>query len=318
MEHTIKSIIKKSIMSCHKVGSLLDRSILDRDIECRWPPVFIIGAPRSGTTLLYQILFNSYRFSCFPNIANLFYMCPVTATHVGLKMFKNHNTNFVSRFGFEKGIMAPSEGGNIWNRWFPYEKREGFNYTAEGYLSREAVEAIYRTVANQERLYGGPFLAKNVKMSVRIGALSDVFPDSVFIQTKRNSFDVALSILTIRRRMNLQWWSVMPREIESLWNLSDVEQVCYQVYHIEETIRKDIASYFSGRLYLVEYERLCERPLEVLDELIRFLSNYIGTIQRKDFYIPSHFKKSKPDTEGLISSNEQKVMKSILKRLYGK
>jgi len=38
-----------------------------------YPPIFIVGAPRSGSTLLYQLLAYYYNFSYFTNYSSLFY-----------------------------------------------------------------------------------------------------------------------------------------------------------------------------------------------------------------------------------------------------
>ena len=47
-------------------------------------PVFIIGLPRSGSTLLFQLLINNFKFSYFTNLVNVFFRCPVLI----LKIFK--------------------------------------------------------------------------------------------------------------------------------------------------------------------------------------------------------------------------------------
>ena len=80
MIQTLKKIVKKSIYWGHKTTSILDSQFLKKEIKCQWPPIFILGAPRSGTTLIYQLLISNFRFAYFPNIANTFYMCPIYAT----------------------------------------------------------------------------------------------------------------------------------------------------------------------------------------------------------------------------------------------
>ena len=39
-------------------------------------PVFLVGPPRTGSTLLFQLLLNSFHFSYVSNITSFFYSCP--------------------------------------------------------------------------------------------------------------------------------------------------------------------------------------------------------------------------------------------------
>ncbi|NIU01843.1 MAG: hypothetical protein GWN01_13315, partial [Nitrosopumilaceae archaeon] len=80
MKTHLKKTVKHLLRQAHKLTGILDRPYLMREIECRYPPVFILGPPRSGTTLLYQLMTCSFNFAYIPNIANKFYRCPISAT----------------------------------------------------------------------------------------------------------------------------------------------------------------------------------------------------------------------------------------------
>ena len=180
-----------------------------------YPPIFIIGPPRSGTTLLYQLLVHRFHFAYFPGIAEKFYTSPVFATEWGLKHCKPYVSDFTSTYGHVNSSMAPHEAGGIWNRWYPTEHRDGYNYTPAGYFDPKRKHIIYQTVGGIEKLLDAPFINKNVKHSVRIQSLVEIFRNALFIQMRRDSFDTAMSILRARKqnrnRLNA-WWSVMPKE----------------------------------------------------------------------------------------------------------
>lgn len=57
-----------------------EQSLFDRQVEPDSPCVFIVGAPRSGTTLVYQVLAHVLRVSYFTNVTDLFPRSPITAT----------------------------------------------------------------------------------------------------------------------------------------------------------------------------------------------------------------------------------------------
>ena len=63
VRRTMQPLAKATFASCEKGILSLRRS--DDGDQCS--PVFIIGPPRSGTTLLYQVLVARYTFGYFSN-----------------------------------------------------------------------------------------------------------------------------------------------------------------------------------------------------------------------------------------------------------
>jgi sulfotransferase family protein len=307
----IKKIIEKGLLSI----SFLDSQYLKKDIVCESPPVFIIGAPRSGTTLLYQMMLNSFRFAYLPNISNYFYTCPVFAAKAGLKIFPKYESSFRSQYGYEKGLMSPSEAGNIWNRWFPNEKTEGYNYTPSGYLEDKSKADIYRLVAWFQEIFKASFISKNLKMSVRLQTLQEIFPEALFVKCNRTPADTAYSILKIRRSKKTNWWSVMPKEIESIKLKPEIEQVCNQVYFIDKNIHDDIQLFNSKNIINIDYKNICENPAAELDKLFTFFKEKNVEIQRNSESSVSKIKYSgyrKNDGDDYLQINK------ILASLYSK
>ena len=199
----------------------------------KYPLIFIVAPPRSGTTLLYQLIVHCFHVAYFPNIAAMFYKIPVVATKIEKALFRPYKSNLTSTYGSVQGIMAPHEAGSIWNRWFPTEEKHGYNYTPAGYLSEKDKRIIYQTIAGIESIFDAPFVNKNVKNSVRIQALNEIFPNAIFLQIKRNPLDVAVSILQARKKFCKKisdWGSVMPKEIEELKNKDVFEQIVGQIF----------------------------------------------------------------------------------------
>src|SRR6056297_1412323 len=110
------------------------------------PPVFIMGPPRSGTTLLYQLLTQTCHFSYFSEFAASYNTFPFLATYLKKKHFGKDNQSFKSDFGRPRGLFAPSEAGEIWNRWFPAEYKESYNYVDENHLDEKQKKHIYQLV----------------------------------------------------------------------------------------------------------------------------------------------------------------------------
>ena len=217
--------------------------LMSMDRKLKYPTIFIIGPPRSGTTLLYQAIVHHFHVAYFPNIAVKFSEAPVLATRIGQKLFQPYRSDFTSAYGFVQGWMAPHEAGQIWNRWFPTEWKEGYNYTPAGYFTGSVKHLIYQTVAGIEALFDAPFVNKNVKHSVRIQALKEIFPNALFLQIKRNPLDVAVSILCARRDLKKdmnEWLGVMPKEITQLKQKDYYEQIVGQIFFVEKNIEEDL------------------------------------------------------------------------------
>lgn len=302
--------------------SKLENYYLTHNTESlEFPPIFIIGPPRSGTTLLYQLMVYSFEMAYFTNMAARFREAPVLATRLQLHSYQgrqDQKPSFKSDYGRTKGKLAPHEAGWFWNRWFPTEWNEGYNYTREGYLSEHDKFLMYQSVRGIEQAFEAPFINKNVKHSVRIRVLLEVFPKALFIQMKRNPFDNANSILKGRKERNENindWWSVMPKEISYLKDKDYLEQICGQVFYIEKHIEEDITKVSKERLYVVRYDELCTNPKKELDKIADFVSAH-GCNLRIKYGIPESFKKSEYKRESLGA--EEEMIRTILIRYYGK
>ena len=62
----------------------------------KYPPIFIIGAPRSGTTLLYKVLIEKLNFGYMSNFNAQFYSIPIVSTWLFKKLI-----NIPDKKGYE-------------------------------------------------------------------------------------------------------------------------------------------------------------------------------------------------------------------------
>ena len=80
-------------------------------------PIFLIGAPRTGSTLVYQGITNSLDVKYIDNLMDILHRNLFYGAKVSNFLFdsKPHNC-FKSRFGntFKYGLHAPSESGRFW------------------------------------------------------------------------------------------------------------------------------------------------------------------------------------------------------------
>lgn len=253
--------------------------LLDR-IECRnrgddaeplpFRPVFIIGAPRSGSTLLYQLLLQSFDFAYFSNLHCRFWGGP-SIIERRLKICRRRPPErFDSKHGVVAGWRSPSECGEFWYRFF--RRLPQFVPAAEA--DAEKMQRLRRAIRAYCDAAGRPVLLKNMHCALRLGALFSTLPEARYIYIRRDLVENAHSLLETRMsRLGSyeDWWSMEPPEIEDLRRLPAHQQVVGQVRGINQLVENARAN-DPGSFCTVEYNELREDPASVVDGIGEFLS----------------------------------------------
>ena len=221
-------LIGKDVILQKVEQNLIIRQEVDAD-EVR--PIFIIGPPRTGSTLLYELMISGYRTSYFSNLASLFFKSPASVTEMSQRLGLKYRFSGSSTFGYIRGLWAPSEAGPIFNYWFgrPLENRRR---SIDPRIPRHTIKEIMACM-------GGPFVSKNLNNSLRLEQLSAIFPKAVFVHIRRSPIYTAQSIILSRRRFlgsDGEWFSVKPPNYKELLYLPPFEQVAWQIKAIEDHI----------------------------------------------------------------------------------
>lgn len=275
------------------LGSLEDKILPDYEL-CHGP-VFIVGLPRSGTTLLYQLTTYALTTSYFTNLAlrlrvqGIVRPPAVFAAWLGslLRLPEHRRETFRSSHGITRGLGNPSDSVMIWQHWFPNR------YVDAGELTADARHAIYQIVSGTEKMFGQPFVDKCTHHSIRIRALVEIFPTALFVHCTRNPLAVAQSLYLASIRPGIEppeerWDSTRPRGFELLWHLGMVERVCKQVYLIEQEIRKGLAFVLPQGIVKVDYSDICQAPQRVVENVASLMDrNGVRTTQVRS--VPAQF-----------------------------
>lgn len=251
---------------------VLEKLLLLREARCSAPQLFILGLPRSGTTLIYQYIATRLRIAYFTNGVGRFPGAPCLATFVEHNIYGQYKSDFRSNYGKVKGHTAPREAGGFWNRFFDVN-----SYTGLGDLTEKEVYVLRTTIAYVSNIYGGvPFVNKNVKHLLRINAMSQIFTNSMFLIVERDLRDVALSVLRGRYENQpdpTKWWSVMPPNYTTLKSLAVWEQVAHQCLSLKAKMEEDLSLLPMVRVIRIHYEDFCKNP----EHLILRLATYLNT-----------------------------------------
>ena len=265
---------KLAISTARAAGHLgmmpLERGLMANDAKAS-PPVFIIGAPRSGTSLLYELMITRFRFSYMSNAAHRFYRTPLAASRLFRTPIREWQGNFTSKYGHIDGWGAPNEGGWIWQRWL----NDGDWRDASGFETR-AKDELRRLTAGFENVLGGPFLNKNVMHSNRLRLMDAIWPDALFVEVTRDVLDNARSIVRAERaeqgpdKHGDIWWSVRPKLASDHAGKPDTERAIAQVIGVERDIAADIETIGSERLLSIDYGEMCANSETALNRIRDF------------------------------------------------
>ncbi|MFO1468553.1 MAG: sulfotransferase [Steroidobacteraceae bacterium] len=239
---------------------------------------FLVGAGRSGTTLLYKLLCLHPRIAYISNYENRLSWFPdglaprLVANRIDAKLQtwfnKGGNAYFINRPWLKKLFPTPVEGEPIYEacgiRLFP----------EAGELPDEAAaQALRRRFERIRRRAGGAvFLSKRTANNRRIAQLAQVFPAARYVHLIRDGRDVAHSLSAV------EWW-----DGHTVWwdgrTPVEMEQageqrlaICARNWVREmQELRPQLAGLEPGRLLTLSFEDLLRQPLVHLERLVRFL-----------------------------------------------
>ena len=275
----------------------------------KYPPVFIIGAPRSGTTLLYKVLIEKLNLGYISNLSARFYPVPSVSTWL-LKKLTNisHKKGYEFKYGLMPGFGSPSEFGEFWYQWFPKGKNV---YVAPLQTPINHLKQLRLAIGGLSFIYKGSVIFKNVYNSMRIAPICEAMHNARFLVCKRDYKETALSILNARKKItpdHRRWWSLPPKEIDSLIQLDYAEQIAGQIYYTYHQIDIDMLRYGKDKFLEINYEELCrDVPAEI--EIIKYFLEKNGTAIGYRGDVPKSFEVKK--TTNLSNKERKKIFSAI-------
>lgn len=300
---------------------------VDTDTKLLNPPIFIIGAPRSGSTLLFQVLINRYEFTHITNVHCMLYgVVTFVERWFGPSWKKGGAKKYVSQHGVSTGKWAPSECGSFWYRWF----RKFPHYVSTEDISNAKLNGLRRVVGAFGKAGGRPILFKNLYCSVRLQPLAQAFPEALFIVITRDLLRIGQSILICRKKVNgnyKEWWSVQPPEYEILKHLAPPLQVIGQTKAVYRLIESDSSKIGKKRFMNIDYEVFCDDIHSELDRVEGFLNShgiklqkhgkvprqFMSTIKNREILDKELFQQldvaAKMDLEMILSAHTSKLIK---------
>jgi hypothetical protein len=246
------------------------------------PPIFIIGAPRTGSTILYQALTNYFDVLYIDNLVcrwrrNLLFGFLLSRARFG----DTPHDNFESEFGDTSAFSdhAPSECGGFWYRWLPRDR----HFIDDHECDERVVRAIRMEVVRVSRRFARPLMFKNLNAGQRLRLIHRCFPDARLIHIQRDLDATVGSIVSARSRVGVnvsEWWSIRPKNYEAFLGLGERDMVSAQVRSINNAIEGDMARFPEAQRRTVRYDELSA-------PLIEQLGAWLGLSRRQGGSLPA-------------------------------
>ena len=232
------------------------------------PALFILGAPRTGSTVFFQALVEAFRLPYFSNLINdYFFETPVLGLAIQAGVEKIPQINFTSRYGKTKGLLQPSEGSHVLRNWFGGGHPSQLVSTT---ILPGKLDHIRRTLQAAHLLFGRPLCIKNAWNCFRVANLSQILPDAFFIWIRRDIAASAKSDLLARYEVQgspLVWNSATPHNVDALRQRPYWEQVIENQYEFSLALERDLNAHTAGRFCEIWYEDFCSDTSAALRDI---------------------------------------------------
>jgi hypothetical protein len=257
----------------------VEQQILSSYRMPKYPVVFVVGAPRCGSTLMMQWLAQTGHFAYPTNLLSRFYAAP----YVGAKIqqlltdpeynFRNEILDFSGEISFEsslgktKGALAPNEFWYFWRRFIPNTEPR---YVDKGTLEKVDAGGFAAELAALESVFDKPWAMKGLILELNIPFLSSILDKALFLFVRRHPFYNIQSLLTARINYSgnrHEWYSIKPQEYEMLKHLEPIEQVTGQVYFAVQAIEEGLEQIENSRGLEICYEDFCTGPEQVFHQI---------------------------------------------------
>ncbi|MCP4971595.1 MAG: hypothetical protein GY932_13505 [Arcobacter sp.] len=257
-----------------KVIKILNKNLLEEhkklfvDNKQDKVSIHIIGAPRSGTTLLSQTIVSLTNIGYINNLIAAFYNVPLFGVVLSKKLLnEKYQSNLMSTFGRTEVITEPHEFGRFWLNILGYKDMLQQTYNKNHKINwKDLSEIIYQL----NLMFGTPILFKSFLFGFHAKKTIEKMPKTIFIHISRNLFQNAYSILKLRTKMYgsiEKWSSIKPHQYRFIKNKNPYYQVIGQVKFLNYEYNKQLQDISDSNKIVISYEKFCDNYMGVVEEL---------------------------------------------------
>lgn len=243
-------------------------------------PIFFIGVPRSGTTIIFEAFSTHEDLSWFSNWLWRYPNLPIVSLLSRISIFntlRGEKRQGEMQTIFKKYLPYPSECYPVW------ESCCGSKFLYDFLINQKASESernkITKIISNVIYYHGGLRFATKITGPSRIRYLESIFPDALFIHIIRDGRSVVNSLMNIdfwkkRGGYTNPWWdNGLTNEDDELlcrYNKSPLVLAAVQWRRIINIAREEAKGIPRSRYYELKYEDFMNDPHVYMIKLFDF------------------------------------------------
>lgn len=242
--------------------------------------ILITGAPRSGSTWLYQLMASKLDCAYVSNLMARFYSSPFVGAWLQSELITKEIkelSSFESEHGLTRRVYEPHEFGYFWSQHLPFHSNN--HQEVDAIILKASLESLEYKLATISGIFRKPVIYKCMIAPFVLRAILE--NTSVFVvHIRRNILDVIRSVIEVRKeRLGdcNKWWSIRPacwQEIECLPPVEQVRIQCESVVSAIEDVAADAR--YKSRIIDVHYEDLLkdqDMPINMINEKFQLYLN---------------------------------------------
>jgi hypothetical protein len=255
----------------------------ERAVPPERPIIFVCGPPRSGTTLVEQVLISHLPVAWLNNLTSLFPRAPLTANALFGRFLASVSTpSYESYYGKTAGLNRPNDALYLWDRWAGSDRTR-----PPEALTEEARTAMWRFFGACEQFYGKPLVTKNNSLDTYAHLVAEVLENAYFICLNREPVYLAQALL--RARHDIHGSSATAYGVDdAAGEPSDdvIRDVCRQVTFHNHRIAEQERRIGGKRFWVISYEAFCADPRSFVN---RVASEILHCECESSFSVPARF-----------------------------
>ena len=272
----LRELARVCLLPLDIVAGPIEKWRIGRSEATDAPLLLVVGAPRSGTSLLQQLLVCHLQAAFIPNGAGLLARAPM----LGAKLFGGRGqrapTDLLSYLGQTRSLRGPNDAFFLWDRSLGQARGHLGDAVDDGSL------ADMRRILNAwMHAYGAPLINKNNRNTVCMPSIAAALPQSKFLVVQRDPVDVAMSLLKAREEVQGDpriGWGLLARDAAPGASQEDVLRlICEQLLEIDSIVSTAVTELGPSRVMCVDLERACSEPSGLLDDIC----NWMPSLKRR-------------------------------------
>jgi hypothetical protein len=242
-----------------------ERRLMRAPKPSRHPLVLVCGAPRSGTTVVYQTLVRHLPVAYFSNLTALFPRAPLMAQRLFGRFLARPPDEFHSFYGRTQGLAGTNDALSLWDRWLG-----GDRTTAPAQLDPQHRQAMRTFFAACDALFDRPLVNKNNSLNLSAHLVAECLPHARFICMTRDRRQLAQSLYRARCDIHgdarAAYGAGPPRAAQ---DADPIQAVCRQAAYYDDVNARQRERLGDDCFWLVSYEEFCRDPGAVVRRVAR-------------------------------------------------